>query len=116
MDIKKNVVNGVTVLELNGQVSAAPIIQALDAEIRGAISLDSLKVLLDVKSVDFVDSATLEAFLSYQKKFSSVNATLGFVNMNAFMKKVFEIVRISEQLVAFDDMDTAMKSVRARRR
>lgn len=116
MEITKNVTGGVTVLELGGQAQAAPIIQTLDAELRGAISLDSLSVLLDVKRLDFVDSATLEAFISFQKKFKQVNAYLCFANMTPYLRKVFEITRIGDLFVAFDDMDSAMKAARARRR
>ncbi|MFN7972503.1 MAG: STAS domain-containing protein [Acidobacteriota bacterium] len=116
MDITKSVVSGVTVLELGGQAQAAPIIQALDGELRGAISLDGLKVLLDVRRIEFVDSATLEAFVSFQKKFNQVNAYMAFANMTPYMKKIFEITRIAELFACFDDLDGATKAARARRR
>lgn len=116
MELNKKVVNSVTVLELQGPAQAPPLIQALDGELRGAISLDSLKVLLDVAKVDFIDSATLEALVSFQKKYSQVNATLAFVNMTDYLKKVFEIVRIGELFTNYDDIDTAMKAIRTRRR
>lgn len=116
MELGKKVVNSITVLELGGSAQAPPLIQALDGELRGAISLDSLKVLLDVAKVDFIDSATLEALVSFQKKYAQVNATLAFVNMTDYLKKVFEIVRIGELFTSYDDMDAAMKAIRTRRR
>lgn len=116
MELGKRTVNGVTVLEIGGQIQAAGLIQALDQELRSAISLDALKVLIDVEKVEFVDSGTLEAFMNFQKKFNQVSATLGFVNGTDYLKKVFEVTRLTEMFTLYDDMESAMKAVRTRRR
>ncbi len=116
MELTKKERNGIITIKLTGGADAAPIIQALDGELRGAISLDSLKVFLDVSELEAVDSATLEAFLSFQKKFAQVNATLFFVNMTDYLKKVLDVVRLQEKFLAFDDVESAVAASRKRRR
>jgi len=116
MELTKKERNGIITIKLDGSADATPIIQALDGELRGAISLDSLKVFLDVSDLSGIDSATLEAFLSFQKKFGQVNATLFFVNMTDYLKKVFEVVRLQEKFVVFDDVESAVAASRKRKR
>ncbi len=73
---------------------------------------DSHKVILDLSSVVFMDSAGLGAILSVLKKVSSDKGELKLSGMGKEIRALFELVRMHRILDVYNDTDQAVRSFR----
>ncbi|HPB31435.1 MAG TPA: STAS domain-containing protein [Candidatus Sumerlaeota bacterium] len=72
------------------------------------ISLEKIKVVVDLADVNHVDSSGLAAFVSRAGTLRKKNGDLRFSSMNAQVRSVFDITFLTPHFRIFDDLPHAL--------
>jgi anti-sigma B factor antagonist len=94
---KRRVPGAATVLEVGGEVdvlTAAKLATAIDLEVRRGEG----DLVVDLRHVEFVDSAGLHVLLSAQRRLTRVGRALAVLCEPGPVRRVFELARLVETL------------------
>jgi len=73
-------------------------------------SLDLNRVIVDLDTVELLDSAGLESLLNAQDQLRSNSGDLKVIANNHVNRKILEVTRLDDQLEVFDSVIDAVKS------
>ena len=73
-------------------------------------TLDRPRVIVDLDSVESIDSAALTTLLDAQTELRAADGDLKVISSNHVNRKILEITRLDEQLEVFDSVIDAVKS------
>jgi len=99
----------VTVLELSGELnheSAGRFNEAVAA----AFNAGCRDFAVDLRQVNGIDSAGLEAFTALQRRCEEQLGMVRFCGPDATLKKIFELTRLDRSLAVEDSLDEALAS------
>ena len=96
MDIKKELIDGRTVLYLEGRLDTSNS-AALEKEINDTLAKTD-NVELDLTKLEYMSSSGLRVFLMTQKKMNSQGGTLVVRNVNEYIMEIFDITGFSNIL------------------
>lgn len=108
MNIATEVVNGVTVLRLSGDLDTGTSDTAQEI-INQAIDDGANNVLISLRDVGFVSSAGLRILLVAAKKMVSIDGTLRISDLNETVHDVFEISGFSSIFNVFATEQDALQ-------
>src|SRR5262245_38145317 len=74
------------------------------------LSQDRNKVIVDLDSVEALDSAGLAALLTVQENLQVARGDVKLIVANSVNRKILEITRLDQQLEVFDSVIDAVKS------
>jgi anti-anti-sigma factor len=74
------------------------------------LSQERVKVVVDMDSIETLDSAGLTALLNIQDDLHAVQGDVKLIAANAVNRKILEITRLDQQLEVFDSVIDAVKS------
>ncbi|MBR2827480.1 MAG: STAS domain-containing protein [Erysipelotrichaceae bacterium] len=93
MDIKKETINGKTVLYLEGRLDTSNSSELENAVNEALETTDDLE--LDLSKLEYTSSSGLRVFLLTQKKVSEKNGSLVVSNVNEYIMEIFDITGFS---------------------
>ena len=67
-------------------------------------------VIIDLEKVGFIDALALGAFTAFTKEVRDSGGDVKIINMNADIKAVFELTRLSKIYEIYDNLDKAISS------
>jgi len=68
------------------------------------------KVIIDLKSVEYIDSSGFGCFLSLMRAARNNYGVLKFVNLQANVKELFQTLHLHTIFQIYDDIDTCIQS------
>jgi anti-sigma B factor antagonist len=71
---------------------------------------DRVKVIVDLDTVESVDSSGLASLLNVQENLQASQGDLKLIAANTVNRKILEITRLDQQLEVFDSVIDAVKS------
>ena len=74
------------------------------------LSQERVKVVIDLDSVETLDSAGLSALLNVQDDLHAAHGDLKLIAANSVNRKILEITRLDQHLEVFDSVIDAVKS------
>jgi anti-sigma B factor antagonist len=74
------------------------------------ISLGWKKIIVDFSETDFVDSSFLGALIVGLKKVNELGGDLVLIGLNALVKDMFQLTKMSEVLKSYNTREEAIKS------
>lgn len=101
------------VLNLQGELtsdSVAAFMQVVDHHLRDGEIID---VVLNMETVNFIDSAALECLLDLQDRLSERFGQVKLVKIDENVKVILEITRMPNTFDIYDDINDAVKAVEA---
>jgi len=101
--------NGISIFRMVGDVdiNTSPELKtSFDEVISGA----GLKVILNLKNVDYVDSSGLATMVEILKGLRNGNGRLKLTNLSAKVKGLFEITKLTQLFDICDEEDEAVNS------
>ena len=101
-------VNGVTIIDLNGQITLGEASAALRAEILDQANNGSKKILLNLGEVSYIDSAGLGELTG---SFTSVRNRGGALKLVNLTKRVHDLMQITKLYTVFDVYDDEKKAL-----
>ncbi len=93
MDIKKETINGKTVLYLEGRLDTSNSNELENAVNEALETTDDLE--LDLSKLEYTSSSGLRVFLLTQKKVNERNGSLVVSNVNEYIMEIFDITGFS---------------------
>jgi anti-anti-sigma factor len=110
MDIGKNIMGRVAVLELRGAIvedEAAKI----DHAVGECLALGINRIVFDFGSVAFIDSAGLEHLLKNVSSLSKTGGNVRISGLNEICRDIFTATRMSSYVIVNDTTANAVQSV-----
>ncbi len=109
MRIKKQDHNDVTIVELQGELDHESV-ESLQNAITSVIATQKSGIVLDMKNIDFIDSAGLEQLLWARDYCEENHCQLRLVSLSENCKKVLELTRLEGQFDCYAETAEAVKS------
>lgn len=99
--------NGYSVLAVSGEVDVATV-PRLREQLHGLVAQGSTKIVVDLDSVDFLDSTGLGVLVGALKRVRSNDGELSLVCTQPRIRKVFEVTGLTKVFSLYDSVDEAV--------
>jgi anti-anti-sigma factor len=109
MKIKTQDYNDVTVIEIQGEF-VAEYVKLFTDTAKGIVEQGSAGIVLDMSSVVFIDSQSLEATLSFNDYCQEHTRQLKLAGLDDNCMKILEMTRLLNRLDCYAELAEAVKS------
>ena len=109
MDIKVEVINDITVIELNGDLDSSSAREVQDQIL--AESRPHSKILLDMSRVQYMSSAGLRLLLLLYRRIREQVGQVAIVGMTEDVKDIMKITGFLDFFATFDDRSAGMSAL-----
>ncbi len=110
MELKTKKTNNVVVIYLAGRLDVH-LSADVEKEINKIINEEqSSHLLLNLQDVEYMSSSGLRIFVSTMRILKESKRRLALCNMNAAVKKIFEVVELMDMFDIYDSEADALKS------
>ncbi len=99
----------VTVMSLQGSLEVS-LQEQFKADILKQISEDPCSLVINLKEVDFIDSACLGALIAVARRLRERKGDLKLSEMSSEVRSIFQITRLEKVFEIFDDTDSAVSA------
>jgi anti-sigma B factor antagonist len=110
MSITERVVGDVIILELNGRLVLYEGEAVLKARINELVARGRSKIVLDLRKVDYIDSAGVGAIIAKYLSVRRSGGDLKLLNLTSRSNRVLSITRLLGVFDTFDDEQAAVGS------
>jgi anti-sigma B factor antagonist len=110
MEIVERTVNDVTVLDLKGKMTLGEGDELLKDKINSLLAAGKKKLLLNLESVPYIDSAGLGEVVRTYTTVSRQGGSLKLLNLT---KRIEDLLSITELLTVFDTYDNEAEAVKS---
>ena len=108
MEIRERAVDGVTVLDLSGKIVLGEGDVAIKERIKDLLADGQRKILLNLESVTYIDSAGLGALIS---SYATVKRESGYMKLVNLTKRVQDLLAITKLITVFETFDNQEDAV-----
>ncbi|MFN3413919.1 MAG: STAS domain-containing protein [Thermoanaerobaculum sp.] len=108
MDLKKYSEQGVTVLELAGNVKLGESAKQLAAEIERVFQETSGGLLLDVARIDYVDSTGIGELVGYLQKFTQAGRRMALLRPHQRLEALLKLTQLDRIFPIFWERERAL--------
>jgi len=85
--------------------------EELETMFTASLSQHKTEIILDCKSVSFMDSEALELLLRFHEELRNLGGRLKIIGLNAVCRDILAATRISSVINVYEDMHQALKGV-----
>jgi anti-sigma B factor antagonist len=110
MKISEKRVSDVVVLNLEGSLMGGPEAVSLNEAVNRHLDEKSLKLVLNLKSVERVNSSGLGILIKALTTFKTNGGVLKLANVNPKVKNLLVITKLNTILDSYDSVEAAVKS------
>jgi anti-sigma B factor antagonist len=110
MEIVERTVNDVTVLDLKGKMTLGEGDELLKDKINSLLAAGKKKLLLNLESVPYIDSAGLGEVVRTYTTVSRQGGSLKLLNLT---KRIEDLLSITKLLTVFDTYDSESEAVKS---
>ncbi|MBI9039428.1 MAG: STAS domain-containing protein [Bacteroidales bacterium] len=108
MEIKKEKINEILVLEINGRLDTTNYSE-LDEIFADHISKNEINIIVDCKNMDYISSSGLRVFLTALKKINAANGKFLLCGLQETIQEIFKISGFTSIFKIFDNQEEALK-------
>ncbi len=109
MEIKTRRVDNVTILELNGRFDSHTMPPVRDI-LQKAVLEKPAHIVVNLESVNFIDSAALSALVSGMKQSRQADGDLRLCNLQQPVRMIFELTRLDRVFEILSGEDAAIEA------
>lgn len=110
MKISSRTENGVTILELLGNIKTPGDMEEFSAAIQTELERNNLKLLLNFKEVGFVNSSGLGRLVLASKKVGESGGIMKVTGLAQDLDELFTFTRLKEKIAVFKNEGEALRS------
>jgi anti-sigma B factor antagonist len=110
MEIVERTVNDVTVLDLKGKMTLGEGDELLKDKINSLLAAGKKKLLLNLESVPYIDSAGLGEVVRTYTTVSRQGGSLKLLNLT---KRIEDLLSITKLLTVFDTFDSEAEAIQS---
>lgn len=101
MHTRREVVNGVTVLTVAGQVTLGESARELAAELQNVLDETTGGVVIDLANIDYVDSTGIGELVGYLQKFTQFGRRLVLLRPHQRIEALLKLTRLDSVFPIF---------------
>ncbi len=120
MEISKENKNGVVIISLGASLEGAKVVGDIELDVDNNFMLTeaveeefpkgNVKIVLEMKYVNYVDSSGLGAIFDSYKQVVEKGGIFSIINPNADVRRVLDITKISKKINIFNSEEEALRS------
>jgi anti-sigma B factor antagonist len=110
MQIEERVVDDVTILDLKGKMTLGEGDELLKDKVNSLVSQGHKKIVLNLESVPYIDSAGLGEIV---RTYTTVSRQQGKLKLLNVSKRVYDLLVITKLLTIFDSYEDEDEAVRS---
>jgi anti-sigma B factor antagonist len=103
-------VNDVTAVDIEGRIVLGEESNAFREKIKGLLAAGKKKIVLNLATVSYIDSAGLGTLVATFHSARSQGATLKLANLGTKFKEVLQVTKLMTVFDTYDSEDLAVKS------
>src|SRR5882762_10484650 len=103
----KRLDSGVAIITISGRLALGGETEKLDAAVNTLLAADQKKVVLDITSLDYVDSSGIGMLVSSLTKFKKAGGDLKVAGANARIRRIFAMTGVETMMPIFDTVAAA---------
>ena len=103
-------ISGVVVVDMSGRLSFGDPVRLLDKTVSLLVEEGTLKLVLNLDDVSYIDSAGLEALIAIHMSLRDRNGQVKLLNPTKKVKELLELTRLSTVFDTFDDETKAIQA------
>jgi len=112
MEMKSFEEQGVTVLDVKGNIRLGESAQQFAAELQRLFDETRGGVVLDVAEIDYLDSTGIGEMVGYLQKFSKANRRIALFRPHQRLEALLKLTRLDTVFPVFLDREEALSFVR----
>jgi anti-sigma B factor antagonist len=110
LEISKRVVNGVTILDLQGRATIGANTDKLDHELRRLVTGGTLNILVNLAQVTMMDSSGIAAMVGTYVSLTREGGSLKLSRPSSRVREVLRVMRLLDSIPTFDNEMEALAS------
>lgn len=100
--------DGVSVIEVKGQMMGGPDTGELDEKLYAIVGKGNKQAVVDLAGCDWINSSGLSILIHHYKKFKDAGGELKLANLTKKVERVMVIARLTEVFDAKDSVEEAL--------
>jgi anti-anti-sigma factor len=110
LEISKRMVNGVTILDLQGRATIGANTDKLDHALRSLVTDGTLNVLMNLAQVTMMDSSGIAAMVGTYVSLTREGGSLKLSRPSSRVREVLRVMRLLNSIPTFENEDEALAS------
>jgi len=110
LDISKRVVNGITIMDLQGRATIGANTDKLDHALRQLVAAGTLNILMNLAQVTMMDSSGIAAIVGTYVSLTRDGGSLKLSRPSARVREVLRVMRLLDSIPTFDNEAEALAS------
>jgi anti-anti-sigma factor len=110
LEISKRMVNGVTILDLQGRATIGANTDKLDHALRRLVADGTLNVLMNLAQVTMMDSSGIAAMVGTYVSLTREGGSLKLSRPSSRVREVLRVMRLLNSIPTFENEDEALAS------
>ncbi|MGD0546082.1 MAG: STAS domain-containing protein [Candidatus Acidiferrales bacterium] len=110
LDISKRVVNGITIMDLQGRATIGANTDKLDHALRQLVAAGTLNILMNLAQVTMMDSSGIAAIVGTYVSLTREGGSLKLSRPSARVREVLRVMRLLDSIPTFDNEAEALAS------
>lgn len=106
--ISNNLENGELLVKIEGEVDVYTSID-LKKEMTKLVESDQKRIIIDLESVNYMDSSGLGVLVALLKELKKVGGELKLISLPVSVKKIFDLTRLTKFFNIYNNLEDAMK-------
>jgi anti-anti-sigma factor len=108
LDISKRVVNGITIMDLQGRATIGANTDKLDHALRQLVAAGTLNILMNLAQVTMMDSSGIAAIVGTYVSLTREGGSLKLSRPSARVREVLRVMRLLDSIPTFDNEAEAL--------
>ncbi len=109
--LQKGLKNGVVLIEIEGNIIGGPDAMGLNDEVHKLISAGKKKIIIDMKSVEHINSSGLGILIASLNAVRQAAGDLKIANASSRVLDLLKITKLSQIFESYDSVDEAVKKL-----
>ena len=110
LHIVQKLTGDVMILDARGRITLGPETEALRLRIREAVAAGYTRIVLDLASVEYIDSAGLGTLVAGFTSARRAGGELKLANLTKRLRSLMQITRLSTVFEVYDSVEEARRS------
>lgn len=110
MEVKSELINGVTVLHISGVINTAKA-QELKNDINNLLTENSKNVIMDFSKVEYISSYMVGILMEMITRAKNINGKFVITGLNETVEQILKITGIFDRLSVSDSIENALKKI-----
>jgi len=110
LEISKRVVNGITIVDLQGRATIGANTDKLDHALRKLVAGGTLNILMNLAQVTMMDSSGIAAIVGTYVSLTRDGGSLKLSRPSSRVREVLRVMRLLNSIPTFENEDEALNS------